>query len=1071
MSDQDTLLRDFELSVYNITKPQPVKMSLKMIEEFKKSYDIFNSVKYILENSKRPDVHFHAIVCLQESVLHHWSRFPKEQISKIKDYLIEYMTRGVAVLSEIPPQAKAKVVQTVAVFMKRTWLSIVMEDHNQVPQANMMVLQQLKFLLTSNSVPVLLVGMAICKELISEYSSSTDSKMSVSWEFHRMAKQNFEASCIQHVFVMVLNTTQQILALGPNERPKAHNLFVLCFELLQSIMSWPFGQETKDNQNEVTTIEPNPSWRDLLVKRFDVLSLFFKLFEEVKNDEKSVEHVVQALVQFASISGEIFEDVQQKQTYLEFFIENIFRLTLASNDPADLLNLCQICNRIAINFSPEMLRNLSRGPRFFFEQITKATCQILGVIRSDPEKRETYENAFDDFLATWVVMVEKDSLDLVSKIKFYQDFCGTIFKYYVSTASAMATCEELPFQDIKLDQIENIAKLGRLAIGTSCSILLGFLNASLTNLHSLAQAKKLPFPEEEMAKMVLLVTLAGFLLVEEKSINKSSLLSIPQALVLFSQQQPLQNDTSISLVMFIFKTVEFENFCIHSKLLDGWFSEMGSTLVWFMKRWCRAYLFAQSSELSPNYISTYGSANDQNSTGPILDFFLKKALVNLFLWEAEEVDEESSVLLVDLSLKPISPNILTKLNGWNQLFEVYRSNDVRISKKSGKVQRKFIETILNFASKTDAEQRNSIFHCIKKLLGETIFPCFYHYIQSITNLTIETETILKNYLENLRGFASNKAAESMMFVADITKDLFIPINELFKKFKMYHSVEITILKYYVDYTHYLFPNLPAPLQDHFLNMLTVMLTTFIDSEFGKWLHKRQSIKAEEEQMQKVTRVLKIAQYLIPANHPLIAGKIYFCVNVVVSALRDAFEYPKVMKTFYTTLGLIFEKYGGKFPCGPSVFVNSIFDHLDLGLNKVELSRYLRLVFKAIENLCNSAVTSRVNGEDPFSKYHEALYQYFPKILDSLISGNIFEPATIERAALVFYSLFLYFRPVKDFNLQDKLGNLQPHQRGTVLKDFEEMKRRIGSGSQENKKQFCEMFIQFFAVYRGMLKRC
>jgi len=552
--DFPTILKDLEIASYNFTK-NPSRRTQEGIDEFKNSKHVIAASRYILERSKKPEVHFHAVKALGEAVLKRWYLLKPAEIIDIRNYLVEYATgKTHSELNPLPDFVRSQVIKTIASMIKRGWLSSDLQETPSTEKHNNEVVGHILNLLMSNDISVREIGTYICTELVAEFSSSEVTKMNLPWEFHRRSKQCFERTHLQVLFHVMVQTVKQILLVPEEHKSQVKKLFKLCSGLMDNILSWPFTEDmtVSDNDATATILDPGEAWRDILVRSTDVLQLYFEMYLLCRNDIELSHSVTQGLVQLASLQGRIFEDDNQRSNYLKNFIQGIFHIFyLPDPSPAIILNIAQMVCRLVTSFPLGMFKTITTDPSFFFGHLTKMTYQVLYLAQTDADT-DSYLEAFDELMKAWVILVKNiDDSDPISSV-FFRD-CGSVFQAYVETRLKL-TCKNDIDSDGKEDaedykissELVSICQLGRSDLNRTLGSLISLLTERYTFLHNPQRVMGSNLTDR-LSETRWLVMIVGHLLIEEP--KEGSDPKIPEKIIGISFNSPSkQQDLVIMLI-------------------------------------------------------------------------------------------------------------------------------------------------------------------------------------------------------------------------------------------------------------------------------------------------------------------------------------------------------------------------------------------------------------------------------------------------------------------------------------------------------------------------------------------
>ena len=286
-----------------------------------------------------------------------------------------------------------------------------------------------------------------------------------------------------------------------------------------------------------------------------------------------------------------------------------------------------------------------------------------------------HQEAFDLLLTAWTTLLS-DSESFPKDC--FTDRASSIFSCYLRCHIGVpdgTRCSSLPLtnddEDIHeleeddcvayMDQLTGVAALGRACIAQSLPLLVSVFHARVskfTDLQTHHSDGNLVSLHEDLHWLLLI---AGFLLADD---GIGEMLLVPQEIISFSTAQSSHvnvqksiaflatanglGDSSgldadnvdlvISLVGIVLHLVGLERRLLELNRKELLSPQVSRSSVWFLRRWCRSYLFPDLL-LYSNFSSLLSAAFSQNSDAGryLVRLLVDKVAFNLSVWTSEEL--------------------------------------------------------------------------------------------------------------------------------------------------------------------------------------------------------------------------------------------------------------------------------------------------------------------------------------------------------------------------------------------------------------------------------------------------
>ncbi|CAM9529597.1 unnamed protein product [Chrysoparadoxa australica] len=622
------------------------KSASEALMAFRDNPSAMSASKHIIQRSSIPMAQFHAACCLQASMLSKWERLAQQE----KDGLRALLWQMLQPEMRWERFVKAQLIQTLSVSWKRGWA----EEKKEAKLGLFRVLHDL-----AKAPSHKLVVSEFALGLIREFTSTKCSSVALPRELHRKAHSAFDSLGLNETLGLAMELLSGVSSVvgGEESMETTSTVVQLCAEVL----SWEFVPlEPWQIPSAQQLVSPGIRWREYLV-RPDILEAVFRVYDKVRSSAMgtSLPHSMrQLLLQFSSISGDIFDGPTQKCAYGGFLVEGVAKVLaapltvqnkgkgvtewqFAEAQASEALGMTSIALRLIGNMGLKQLASLGSF-QSLIGQLRSLTFKVLTESTKAAQEQEDLADCwamecFDLLLEAWVLLVddremkEGGSPELVAAMV---EVAYPIFEQYVGNRLAISRTEaaagvgeeeqneeeEIGSADLN-EQLCSASCLGRLAPSKALKALTAHLRQLSRGVVEMVEAAKAqgapglpPHAEGLLEEVRVLVLLCGHLVADE---DEGETPLIPEALL---EGLRLDSDVVIALsemVAFLGQMLEAELKQLvavsqqHLQLLSPYLSE---ALLWFFRRWAHTYLmpnltFYGDGALPSSLIDTFGMAN------------------------------------------------------------------------------------------------------------------------------------------------------------------------------------------------------------------------------------------------------------------------------------------------------------------------------------------------------------------------------------------------------------------------------------------------------------------------------
>ena len=681
----------------NLVAQEQRQQAEQIFLSFRKTKSPYHLCKQLLEQSKNNYVLFEASGLLKEGLIREWRELSAQDISQLRSYLLQYVVNNPLLSAYV----RERIVQVIAIMVKRRSVEDGGEDRG-------VVIGEVQQLITGGNAQMQLIGCSIITALMQEYATTVKSSdVGLPWEVHFKAKKQFESTDLQNIFRFSVGALRElaanlVLPLSEEMRNLVRRLTVIS----ETVLSWTFINVNLPKKlisvfeaDQNPSLRPGAAWKEVMLEP-SLVSFFFDLHWRVRADDIISHHTLNCLVQLASLNGQTMNTKELRLQYLSNYISGfstlVTNITASGNVAAkEALGLSAMIRKLILFYPPSILVTVQQELlQKYLEQVVTLTCGFMraGVTsgaNDNSDEMDLFTEATEHVLEAWVCILHENTI-------FPQGYCkeaaAAILKTYIEVnlskpdgCRASQVNEEIEETEESdrvryKDTLSVIGALGRECLDQSVPILISLLEGRIGRLHG--QIQRIASQGYREIDTLLgdlfedvhwVVLIAGNVLsldvdgetalipseVMQHSIQQAGSIDVSKSLeVLASPGKPASDipghessDHVLRLVGAVFRLGEIEKRCVEAGLVSLWSPEIGSTIMWFLRRWSLTYLATQEGyyqEMSIALCTAFG--RDTEGAAWTVNFLLEKILSNLTQFNSEPaVVEDTIKLLVSLA--------------------------------------------------------------------------------------------------------------------------------------------------------------------------------------------------------------------------------------------------------------------------------------------------------------------------------------------------------------------------------------------------------------------------------------
>lgn len=668
----------------NIVSSEQRHAAESVFLNFRKSKNPYNICREILEKSQNQYVMFEAAEVLKEALIREWAFLLNSDKVSLRQYLMQYITTR----DNLPPYVRDRLLQVIAIMVKRASINDKGAERNEI-------MHEVENLVMHGDADKKILACNLILILMQEYSSTVKSSdVGIPWEVHFKAKREFEHTDLKRILSFCIYLLSEISQTDPPYPPNQGILNIMGYllKITEAVLTWGYFSdrlpkrligvyESAYEADLSPALRLNLSWAEVV--NAELPPMMFRIYWKVRDNDQLAHHALTCLVQLASLSGSILEDETIKSTYLNAYLVGLLHfLSSCTIKSKESLGISNLVRKLVLFFGNDISKLPDNMKDTFLDELARITCQFCeGAILEEAQNDEDkfYCDAFDVMLEVWASILLEENCGSVGGV--VKDCSIRIFNKYLQCHLAPPDGMRPKFNDDTeeiedtedndrtkyKDQLQTIGLFGRIIPGHALPILFKLLESGIVKLIALLERRTLNINEAESLQHIFedlhwTILIAGHTLcmdsdgetpmipseimrysIEQTNSGNGSVeatLNTLMSVVIKGGQPQIaeQCDHVIRIVFNVFKLCVVEDFAISNKLGHLMSTEVGSTMMWFIKRWCLSYLLPVENyyqEISQTLIGTLGK--DTESAKLVVGFVLSKIQSNMFYYQSEPI--------------------------------------------------------------------------------------------------------------------------------------------------------------------------------------------------------------------------------------------------------------------------------------------------------------------------------------------------------------------------------------------------------------------------------------------------
>ncbi|KAK7285878.1 hypothetical protein RJT34_20662 [Clitoria ternatea] len=887
LAQLQSTMRTIELACSSIQMHINPGASESVILSLGQSSQPYKTCQFILENSQVPTAKFQAAAAIREAAIREWGFLSSDDKRGLISFCLCYVMQHA---SSPDGYVQAKVSSVASQLMKRGWLEFVAAEKEtlfyQVNQA----------IVGIHGVDVQFAGIKFLESLVSEFSPSTSSAMSLPREFHEQCRRSLEQDYLKTFYrwtqEAASNVTNRIVE--SNSAVPEVKVCTAALDVMLQILNWDFRCNTSDaklnlnvfsagvrqdgdspRRSECHLVQPGSNWRDVLILSGHVgwlLSLYAALRPKFSCEGYWLDCPIavsarKLIVQFCSLTGTVFHSDDEKlhERHLLQLLSGIIewvdppdavaKAIECGKSDSEMLDGCRALLAIANVTTPYVFDGLlkSMRPIGTLNFLTMLMSEVIKVLMTSNTEEETWSwEARDILLDTWAAIlmpintINVNALFPSEGIKAAANLFGFIVECELRMASASAFNDEgdsdyLHASVSAMDErLSSYALIARASIDVSIPFLLRLFSERVARL---SQGRGIIDLTETMEELYSLLLIIGHVIADE---GEGEMPLVPNAIQTQFVVDVAEADKH-PVILLSSSIIKFAEQCLNPEMRESVFSpRLMESIIWFLARWSRTYLMS-SDEIGEKILDSghhhehsskkalLSFFGEHNQGKPVLDIIVRISLITLASYPGEKDLQGLTCYQLLHSLvqqKHICVHLVT-LNSWHELATAFSTENTLISLDTTH-QRCLAQTLVRSASGIRNSEASSQY--VRNLMGHIATYILEMSSKSNFKSIAQQPNILHSVscmLERLRGAASASEPRTQKAIYELGFSVMNPVLVLLEVYKHESAVVYLLLKYVVDWVDGQITYLEAQETAAIVNFCMRLLQLYSSHNIGK----------------------------------------------------------------------------------------------------------------------------------------------------------------------------------------------------------------------------------------------
>lgn len=876
----------------------------KVITSLHSSLMPYQVCRFILETSQKPNARFQAAGAIGDAAVREWGILTDDNKRSLIIYCLNYVMEHA---SSPDGYVQSKVSAVAARLLKRGWV----EFSDQEKAAIFFEVEQsIRGIHGPNRQ---FAAINFLETLVSEFSPSTASAMSLPKEFHEQCEYSLEVQFLKDFYcwaqAAVFNTADKILnstVTIPDERACSAAL-----RLMFQILSWNFKHTVEHESSDAkinfglridtinlkkferSLVKPGSMWREILISSGHptwVLNFYTTLrqkysYDTLWGDSPIAVSCRQLIVQLCSLAGSVFPndngDAQIKHLMLilsavVLWIEPPDVITASirnGGSESEFIDGCHALLSIASLTTGSLFDNLLKSIRPYgtVNLLSALTSEAVKSVLNNQSEEETWGiDSLDILLETWNVLLgdvdaDKNPISTDGALASSSLFKMIVESHLKAAAdSAFEDTDDTEYFHVSVskrdEQLALYALIARASANTTIPFLAQLFSERFARLN---QRNGESDPTQTLEELYWLLLVTSHVLTDS---GEGETLLIPEALqagfpnVIEAAHHPV--------VTLSWSIINFSRQCLDPGIRAKYFSpRLMEAVIWFLARWVATYLVpldvsrgkvsreidnvgTNGSQHSRKLLNSFAWENNQGEL--VLDFVVLISMLALTTYQGENELQTMTCqkLLATVVRRKHTCTYLVQLDSWRDLTRAFASGRSLLS-LSGRLQRSLAETLASGASCIKDPEASAQY--LRDLMGPVAGCLVENASRSDLKSVAQQADVIYMVcclLERLRGAARATQPRTQKVLFEMAHTVMNPLLTLLEVYKNHSTVVYMILKFVVDFVDGQAVFLDAKETSALVSFCLQLLQIYSSHNIGKVMLSLSSSLRNESQAEK-----------------------------------------------------------------------------------------------------------------------------------------------------------------------------------------------------------------------------
>ncbi|CAG9856511.1 unnamed protein product [Phyllotreta striolata] len=1137
----DNIIREMEKAADMImAPPNMVSNEQRHIAEtifldFRKSKAPYALCRDILEKSQNQYLLFEAAEVLKGAVIREWSFLFENDKTSLRQYLFQYITS-----KTLPPFVRDRIVQVIAIMVKRASI-----DDGGRERGN--ILKEVENLIVNAEPNKKILGCNILSNLMQEYATTVKSTdVGLPWEVHFKVKKQFEGTDLKRIFQFCVYLLSEVVKNDPPFSDSLMELSRHLLRITETVLTWGYvspihilfisNKSTKISIYEsvhaadaAPALKLSPSWSDTMLNSA-LLPLMFQIYWKFRDAEHLSHHSLNCLVQLASLTGGIFDSDEARMKYLQDYLMSFFNMvsniTIKSTE---CLGFSNIAKKL-LTFFVQSIMKLPDGMKdTLLDEFTRITCHFCDGATMEEihnEEDRCFTDALENMLDAWTTIFQELGHNHVEP-KFL-DCAQQVFNKYIQCHLAPPDgCRKtsVDLEDIEdnedndrtkfKEQLQVIGMFGRVVPRHSLPVLYKLLEDRINKLVNHLQAmqtRAMNVQESEALDNLFedlhwIILVSGHILcmdsdgetpmipseimqysIDQHNRHESTLNATMNAILATESKIAVpdgfeQCDHIIRIVFDVMKLCTIEDYAASVNLAQFMSPEVGSSIMWFLKRWCLSYLLPVENyyqELSPTLLGCLGKDTDGSKV--VVSYVLSKIQSNLYHFQSEPILLRDTVeLFCDIaSVKQRSSSQIVKTESMRNLIKLF--GDLQPGSLPPNIVRGlckgFVLAGLALHTRNGHPDGQAAMNEYYELILMPLQQRFKHILgrEDFARISRDerTQKVVVDLLESFIGIAKGSAMPNVIILFHFLAPILSELPVFITIYADYQVIVQLILELFGQCAKYMLCYLPPLDSKRLYESSLATVQAYAKCNQGRLSNET---FAEESSFQDLALILDLLTFILSKDYfdlcltnnedvTVTASDVsLFGLNFILPLMTmDLLKYPSLCSQFYKLLVLVNDIYPEKVSNLPPDLLNTLLRSIELGLTNFGSD-----IVQACLDFIQGMAAFVFNQKKADTAYGQAVRPFLKIVIDLTLSRQINTDLT-SSASTCIYSLMCCFQEEYNMLVQSLIqAQSDPLTAERLAAAFNNLVRNVKLTCERSPKlRFRDNFDKFIANVHGFL---